>query len=419
MKARNQLTYGLVSRRYVNNPPGQASQVNYRDALTVPIQSIGRIKKPLVPSPLRYTVLRSWGYYGKRAEVKDPVIDYFVTDGFNYEALSASSAASLPSPDRATVYNECLDKFGQKTRGSLDLSVSFFEWEQSVQLARNLSPKGLMRLSSQIYDTYIRRPLKSSGRWNSRHANGDLYGQARIPADLWLQYQYGLRPLMQDVFDTALEAARYADTTLQLIEASVRKPFNGDISHNFGNTGTTPNIFNGVRDCKGERICKISAQMQFNATGKDALARFTSLNPASIAWELIPYSFVVDWFVDVGTYLRSMETALLNGSTFKNGYISELLAYDAYPEMEWRNQLINSYRWTGKVSAQLHYSEFERRVLSSYPLPALPRFKANLGSSQLLSAAALLTQFLPKEVLPITLNQMLPGKRTSKGSFVF
>ncbi len=418
MKSRNNTTIGVRSRKYVNNTPLLTDIVAYRDFLSVSGQSSGPIPKPLKPNAFAYDKLESYALTGTLTEFK-ATNSYFVTSGLCYDALSISSVRTLPMPDKATVYNECLDKFNQATRGSLDLSVSAFEWKQSVQLARNLSPKGLMNLSSQIYDTYIRRPLKSRGRWNSRHVNGDMYGQARIPADLWLQYQYGLRPLMQDVFDTALEAVRYVDTSLNLIETSVRKPFGGDIKHNWLITGTSPNVFNGIRGCKGARICKISAQLQNDALASSNVSRFTSMNPASIAWELIPYSFVVDWFVDVGSYLRSVETALLSNNTFKSGYISELVYYEGQPEMAWSNQLIDSYLYNGKVTGNIHYASFQRRVLSSYPLPAVPRFKTDLGSSQLLSAAALLTRFLPKEVLPMTLNQMLPGARTSKGSFVF
>lgn len=30
------------------------------------------------------------------------------------------------------------------------------------------------------------------------------------------------------------------------------------------------------------------------------------INPLSVAWELVPFSFVVDWFLPIGTYINSM-----------------------------------------------------------------------------------------------------------------
>ena len=126
------------------------------------------------------------------------------------------------------------------------------------------------------------------------------------------------------------------------------------------------------------------------------MARWTSLNPVSIAWELTPYSFVVDWFYDLGGYLRNLETGLLYNTRFKSGYKSELYLWEsdeiapmggthAVGDNSWRIQACKQR--TRRV-------QFYRTKLTSYPLPHLPRLDAKLGSSRLLSAASLLTQKL-------------------------
>jgi hypothetical protein len=46
------------------------------------------------------------------------------------------------------------------------------------------------------------------------------------------------------------------------------------------------------------------------------------VNPAAIAWELVPFSFVVDWFVNVGEFLNNFTD--LWGLTVTDPYTSIL-----------------------------------------------------------------------------------------------
>ena len=123
--------------------------------------------------------------------------------------------------------------------------------------------------------------------------------------------------------------------------------------------------------------------------------RWTSLNPINIAWELIPYSFVVDWFLNIGGYLRNAETALLYGAVFRGGYVSAssklegplefLQSYTSgFPPLPYSKEYLTSAHGYAKLTG------FNRSILGSYPFPTPPSFKANLGSGQLLNAAALL-----------------------------
>jgi hypothetical protein len=135
--------------------------------------------------------------------------------------------------------------------------------------------------------------------------------------------------------------------------------------------------------------CRIVARVTI-PSGFD-LSRWSSLNPVSFAWEVIPYSFVVDWFYDVSSYLRNLETCLLYNSRFISGYKSELFVH--------RSKGVASYK--GNQGGEVHeiaavsYGrtvQFQRSVLSSYPRPHAPTFKVQLGWERLLSAAALTTQ---------------------------
>lgn len=121
--------------------------------------------------------------------------------------------------------------------------------------------------------------------------------------------------------------------------------------------------------------------------------RWSSINPLVVAYELVPFSFVYDWIVDLGGYMRNLETSLLYQPDFVSGYTSTLVRYrsntefnDAYEESGWRHSISASCRY--------EMTGFTRSLLGNYPYPQLPMLKPELGSSRLLSAAALLRQQL-------------------------
>jgi hypothetical protein len=49
------------------------------------------------------------------------------------------------------------------------------------------------------------------------------------------------------------------------------------------------------------------------------------VNPLSIAWEVIPFSFVVDWFIPVGQVLEACTATM--GLSFVDSWTSEHLGY--------------------------------------------------------------------------------------------
>jgi len=65
-----------------------------------------------------------------------------------------------------------------------------------------------------------------------------------------------------------------------------------------------------------------------------ACSRFLSAGPASAIWELVPYSFVVDWFVDLSSVIDGMDNALTGSSkTIDDVCVSEawdIRSYSVY-----------------------------------------------------------------------------------------
>lgn len=116
----------------------------------------------------------------------------------------------------------------------------------------------------------------------------------------WLEYIYGWAPTISGAFETADLLSK------ELQQGSI---VTGKVRAKLERKQTALN------SCGSEdRYCIARAKGLYQYTIKDAkLLRLTQLgfsNPLSVAWELMPWSFVLDWFVDVGGYINRMDFAL-------------------------------------------------------------------------------------------------------------
>lgn len=112
-------------------------------------------------------------------------------------------------------------------------------------------------------------------------------------ADLWLQFRYAVMPNVYTVQDSL----EYLNTTLSEYY-SVRRGQQRSIELP-SLDGWEPN---GPVQCV-ER-CFIKHRVDTQLTTK--FDRLLDANPVLTVWELVPFSFIVDWFLNVGEYVSSL-----------------------------------------------------------------------------------------------------------------
>lgn len=276
-----------------------------------------------------------------------------------------------PNYDRTLMYNRALGRLNALVRGSLDLGVDLAEGGQTIRMIRSL----------HRVERFAR-----SGKWK----------YFKNPANGWLEWQYGWRPLLSDVWEASDSSARAARKALTHVTAKATQPIRTADKGRTYFVNTTPP---SVREGFGVQGCKFVLNLTPRETDP---GQWSSLNPVSLAWEVIPYSFVIDWFVDVSSYLRNLETACLYDTNFVSGYYSEIYAYQGRESVQnesngyWQGNGKPSTTWARilDVRGKIRHIEFHRTKLTSYPFPRKPTFKVDLGSQRLLSAASLLAQLL-------------------------
>jgi len=146
----------------------------------------------------------------------------------------------------------------------------------------------------------------------SRIKRGDVAGAAKAlgahkPGKVhktasanWLQLQYGWLPLVKDAQGAAEFLAKLLNfPMIQTYKVRKRKPIK--VSPIAG----TP--FLGFWGEGNTRVQIIARLEEVNVAQLSGLT-----DPASVLWELTPYSFVADWFIPIGNYLaaRSLASAL-------------------------------------------------------------------------------------------------------------
>jgi hypothetical protein len=280
MKARYNILYGVCVTEYSNGTLYPTPSLFFTESVQPgPSVNNGR-RRPW--SNWSYSVLHRTSYHSD----DDGFIKWKLPSGvtkFTGSFGSSSESPRLPDWERDAVYNSALGKLNSKVRGDLDLGVS---------LAELGSTKRMFKAIGKTLKHAIK--LKPPGG----------FGSSKDVANGYLQYKYGWKPLMSDVFGVADEMIRVTLNAVQHVKAGSRFPIGGNKTGNL-------RYINGTSDCEvevtppsgqhfGYYACHF--QLAFNYAGF-RLDRFSSLNPVSLAWELIPYSFVVDWFYDVGSYL--------------------------------------------------------------------------------------------------------------------
>jgi hypothetical protein len=118
-------------------------------------------------------------------------------------------------------------------------------------------------------------------------------------ANNFLEYHFGWEPLIRDIHD----AADVVNNPLKTFERAKGKGPSTYYVPNYTNIGgsvfdTTTYLYKYAA-YQGGRVQSITSGIAHT------LDQFGLINPLSIAWELVPFSFVVDWFVNVGDVLAS------------------------------------------------------------------------------------------------------------------
>jgi hypothetical protein len=225
----------------------------------------------------------------KRTQV--PISGYELPLPPNYTLAEARSVTGWSNNDDLRLLN----KLAEAIRGhSFDLGINIAEASKSYgTIVSNVRSIGsaLLSLKHGNFSRALRtlgsgrQPPRSGGirRLNSK----DLSGR-------WLETQYAFLPLISQSFEAA--KALEAVTGPRVLKFAVGSPTKRKaVIWTISDVNYTSNV--AVTYSK-----RIVAELSEDLSLQRSLGL---VNPAEIAWEVVPYSFVVDWFLPIGSYLSA------------------------------------------------------------------------------------------------------------------
>lgn len=203
-----------------------------------------------------------------------------------------------------------------------------------------------------------------------------------------LEYVYGWRPSAMTLYELAQQAINPASPGLLVCEGRGKVERSMLIESGAISPQVPVKHFATLSD-------KARVRLYFTPQPSvmGALAKISSLNPASVLYELTPYSFVLDWMWDIGGWLRTLETAFLHRNDFVGGWQDLTKRYQVssrcsgvsvdwgqFPTGGWT---LYALQGEGTLTAR------NRSAINNVPYPARPTRQFEFGTGTLLNAIAL------------------------------
>lgn len=198
----------------------------------------------------------------------------------------------------------------------VDLSVAFAERKKTA----NLLTKRAMQIARLAWD--IRK-----GKFDRYKPKKKFDGVTHL-ANTWLEYRYAWTPLLLDVYGSARALAERDDASYKRYLITTRgraKSTKSWPKSSYSPMGHFAYIGGDPASVQVASVCSAASEHEFRARYDACLTRaeYRRLqdvgvtDPLTTHWELLPYSFVCDWFLGIGDFLSAVNA--LRGYTWRGG----------------------------------------------------------------------------------------------------
>jgi hypothetical protein len=216
-------------------------------------------------------------------------------------------------------------------------------------------------------------------------------GNAGATANAFLAWQYGVKPLLQDI-DGMMKHLASPDRNIVFdivsrktveIEPETLQAGNGSLG---GNSYLT---------MSGSVTTVYKARVQITNRNQTELVNIGLLNAPVLAWELLPYSFVIDWFLPIGGFLNNLDAFV--GLEVISCHRTTILKRDVtlrrnFGGTDGDGYVVPSFN----EAATFRQTEVTRDVLPTVPELPFVSFKNPLGYEHAANALALITSLVTR-----------------------
>lgn len=173
--------------------------------------------------------------------------------------------------------------------------------------------KNFSRRINTVVDVTMSKASYRSGRFKT-----DRRRLFEIFEEVWLEARYGWRPLLYDIVAVQAAYGRLADGAgFEYKRGASRRLLNEETLYGAWTTsGTT------VPGFRYRQVRILREEVRSFALGLLDFSKPVTIDPLLTAYEVIPYSFVFDWFFDISTSMRAY-SPFANGKLVSSGYTTQ------------------------------------------------------------------------------------------------
>lgn len=300
------------------------------------------------------------------------------TDPVDYESVSSMCPSYTDSESMDDAYNACYSAFVEKCRTTASWAVTFAERKQAVSM---IEKRGLQlaRFANDLRRFRFGSAASQLGLATNdpRKVRMNLKRDSKALGNNWLEFWFGWSPLVNDI-----------GASIQILQDPIPNIFVRTRKSRSRSWNEVYSDWLGSTDYYGNSVkSDVSMRAAVKCTNSDLLLanQMGFVNPLTIAWELVPFSFLVNWFVNVEEVISSM-TDLVGLELVDPSYTR----YHAWTRSRTYRHVSGTYYRTARAK-----SVFVTRVVGTPPGPTL-RFNPpeRLSLTRAATAISLLLQRL-------------------------
>lgn len=300
----------------------------------------------------------------------------------NYEALAVNRSWAKVELSEAMVL---------ASLGELPETIKWFRtiMQRAVRLTKLFRGKtGTVREFKELFDSF--RPFKGSQVTKLVTLNS----KKKVPYDFigdfanaWLEYRYAIRPLI-------FEAQQCLAAMKKVIKKGTRQTARGKevnlvdfsdvVSHHYADPGCVIDT-TAERTVKATYSCRAGVLFEIEDDLDAMLAVWGVDQPLESVWELVPFSFILDWFFNIGNTISAWSV---------NPSLTPLASWVTYSFVHHEKRRSLSCEWEGvngytfnvtDVSHGLTELHFNRKWRKPAPeRRVLPRFDLKLDLAKII-----------------------------------
>lgn len=251
---------------------------------------------------------------------------------------------------RDAAYKKAYDKFYSAIGDSAEMGLLVAERREALGLMATRAStlvKAYKSLRKGRFGDFIKaldtRPVKRHQRTK--------WTRPKDASALWLEYWFGWSPLVADI-SSVVDVLQGDIPFGQRLRGRGR----GKTIHRFQQSGSI--AVSSISDATAR--CQLLGTVRVTNNDLYLANQLGFVNPAYVAWQLVPFSFLADWFVPIGDFLQSFTNNV--GLEIKDVWIS-------YKTDVHVTETVT--RITGVAEYTADYHDFSRVQSSTVPRPEL------------------------------------------------